>query len=102
LLIYALYTPSGERRQFRNGKAIEANRFSACVQGDHSEASPEELEANARLMHAAPAMLEALVELNTELNLDALANHFPVAEPVVGKIKAAIRAAVGEQEENTQ
>lgn len=80
--VYAL-----ESDGFRGGREVFRNRFSALVQG-YRNTPKEELEANARLMAAAPDLLEALrrmVEYHDNLNFEDIA----LAE-------AAIKKALGE------
>lgn len=48
-----------EHARWHKGESIQRNRFDARVQGHH-ECPPEEVEAVAQLMQAAPDMLAAL------------------------------------------
>lgn len=100
-LVYAL-RPSPKFR------GREVNVFSALVQNDNGLATDEELEANARLIAAAPLMLEALrafLEVNGRFNdmlYDKLADADIVAELdksldiAAATAEAAIAAATGE------
>ena len=49
LTVYAL-----RMKRFEDGRKLECNVFSATVSDSTHQATPEELEANARLMEAAP------------------------------------------------
>lgn len=68
------------------------NRFSAQVQDAHTSAV--ELEANARLIAAAPELLEALEALTANY-----ADVEPGGSKNVDKARAAIAKATGEQTE---
>jgi hypothetical protein len=81
--VYALEV---ERENVITGKPIMRNRFSALVQGYIPK---EELEANARLMAAAPDLLKAL---QTVLNKQ----YHAVLPSEWVKVHAAINKALGE------
>lgn len=57
--------------------------------------STDELEANARLIAAAPMMLEALAL--TSVVYGALGRNYRVTEGVIIKVDAAIAAATGDE-----
>lgn len=73
LTIYALAEVPGI---WMNGRAVAGNIFSALVQPDSRVCSPEEAEANARVMCAAPELLEAcryMRKLLVDMGHDVLA-----------------------------
>jgi hypothetical protein len=63
------------------------NRFSACVQNDNHKASDEELRANARLIAAAPDLLEALKSLVGQWENGTLSweDDMPAAKAAIAK-----------------
>lgn len=56
-IVYA----TGKIQSLTEGRTLDANRFSAHVQNDNAIADDRELLANARLIAAAPDLLDALV-----------------------------------------
>jgi hypothetical protein len=81
--VYALEFDSWNR-----GKEVMCNRFSAHVQG-YRDTPQAELEANARLMAAAPELLEALqIVLNKQ--------YYSILPSEWDKARAAIKKALGE------
>ena len=69
------------------------NRFSALVQDAHTPG--DELEANARLMAAAPELLKACEEALDDL-VDEDGVYFSGDESLVKQLRAAIAKALGE------
>ena len=83
--VYAL-----ESDGFLGGREVFRNRFSALVQG-YRNTPQEELEANARLMAAAPDLLSALQELLSEVG-----DTYACPQDVALKADKAIKKALGE------
>lgn len=86
--VYALEV---ERENVITGKSIMRNRFSALVQGYIEK---EELEANARLMAAAPDLLEALQEM-VQWQMDTMSGKATKGYPGTQAMNA-IKKALGE------
>jgi len=84
---------------YRSGKTVYAlneqgfNRFSALVQGAHT--SDEELEAIARLIAAAPELLEALIMCYQSMS-SVLPDFNPFDQAAYDRARAAIAKAEGE------
>ena len=89
--IYALrLDPRPERKR----PPQEINVFSAAVQNDNRIASDAELDANVRLMKAAPLMLEALRGIVDWMPVPRDSAH--PGRAAIRKAHEAIRAATGE------
>lgn len=75
---------------------METNRWSAQVQG-YVDCPAEEADANARLIAAAPELLEALCDAREELRLIRMKDTVAVYDPTVRiRIDAVIAKAKGE------
>jgi hypothetical protein len=73
------------------GKEVMRNRFTAYVQG-YRDTPAEELKANARLMAAAPELLEALQAISDLYDTDEGCR----STPEYIKARTAIKKALGE------
>lgn len=97
--IYALTQYTGNSDTMRTHLADGINRFSARVSSDNPErdggAPPEEIQANARLIAAAPELLEAL-RLAEDLLSSYLPSHKPASLLNLNVIRAAIAKATQE------